>query len=149
MCCHHESYLGTLTTETAGELDILGLDSNSLGVDSAQVGVLEEGDEVGLDRLLKSTNGGGLESEVRLEVLGNLTNETLEWELSDEKLSGLLVATNLTESDGSWLISVWLLDTSGGWCGLASCLGGELLTWGLATSGLAYNEWISDDLDGR
>ena len=37
----------------------------------------------------------------------------------------------------TWLVSVWLLDTTGRWCGLASGLGGELLTWGLATSGLA------------
>jgi len=81
-------------------------------VDSAQVGVLKEGDEVCLNGLLKSTNGGRLEAEIRLEVLGNLTNETLEWELADQELSGLLVATNLTESDSSWLVSVGLLDTS-------------------------------------
>ena len=30
-----------------------------------------------------------------------------------------------------------LLDTTGGWRGLASGLGGELLAWGFATSGLA------------
>ena len=36
-----------------------------------------------------------------LEVLGNLTNETLEGELADEQLGGLLVATNLAEGDGT------------------------------------------------
>jgi len=71
-------------------------------VDGAQVGVLEEGDEVGLDGLLKSTDGGGLEAEVGLEVLSNLTDQTLEGELADEQLSGLLVATDLTESDGTY-----------------------------------------------
>ena len=50
------------------------LDGDTLGVDSAQVGVLEEGDEVRLDGLLESTDGGRLEAEVGLEVLGNLTN---------------------------------------------------------------------------
>lgn len=75
-------------------------------MDSAQVGVLKEGDEVRLDGLLESTNGGRLEAEVGLEVLGNLANETLEGELADEKLSRLLVATNLTESDGTGLISL-------------------------------------------
>lgn len=69
-------------------------------MDGAQVGVLEERDEVGLDGLLKSADGGRLEAEVRLEVLGDLTNKTLEGQLADEKLSGLLVATDLTESDG-------------------------------------------------
>jgi hypothetical protein len=41
--------LVALTTEAAGELDVLGLDGDTLGVDGAQVGVLEEGDEVRLD----------------------------------------------------------------------------------------------------
>jgi histone H3 len=60
-----------------------------------------------------------LESEIRLEILGNLTNQTLEGELSDEELGRLLVTTDLTESDGTRLISVGLLDTSGRWCRLA------------------------------
>jgi hypothetical protein len=78
-------------------------------VDSAQVGVLEERDEVGLDGLLESTDGGGLEAEIRLEVLGNLTDKTLEGQLADEELGRLLVATDLTESDGTGLVAVRLL----------------------------------------
>ena len=70
-------------------------------MDGAQVGVLKQGDEVGLYGLLESTDGGGLEAEVGLEVLGNLTDQTLEGELADEQLSGLLVATDFTESDGT------------------------------------------------
>jgi hypothetical protein len=50
-------------------------------VNSAEVGVLEEGDEVRLNGLLKSSDGGGLESEIRLEVLGNLTNLLRECQL--------------------------------------------------------------------
>lgn len=50
------------------------LDGDALGVDGAQVGVLEEGDEVRLDRLLQGTDGGRLEAEVGLEVLGDLTD---------------------------------------------------------------------------
>ena len=72
-------------------------------MDGAQVGVFEEGDEVGLDGLLKSTDGGGLEAEVRLEVLSDFTDETLEGELADQELGGLLVATDLTESNGTFL----------------------------------------------
>lgn len=51
-------------------------------MDGAQVGVLEEGDEVRLDGLLESTNGGRLEAEVGLEVLGNLTNLVGEADVS-------------------------------------------------------------------
>jgi len=70
-------------------------------VDGAQVGVLEEGDEVGLDGLLEGTDGGGLEAQVRLEVLSDFTDQTLEGELADQKLGGLLVATDFTQSDGT------------------------------------------------
>jgi hypothetical protein len=45
--------------------------------------------------------------------------QTLEGELSDEKLSRLLVSSNLTESDGTGLVAVRLLDTSGRGGGLA------------------------------
>lgn len=83
-------------------MDILGLDGNTLGVDGAQVGVLEEGDEVGLDGLLEGADGGRLEAEIGLEVLGDLTNETLEGELADQELGRLLITTDLTESDSSF-----------------------------------------------
>ena len=82
-------------------------------MDGAKVGVLEEGDEVGLNGLLESADGRGLEAEIRLEVLGDLTNKTLEGQLADEELGGLLVATDLTESDGTRLVAVRLLDTTG------------------------------------
>jgi hypothetical protein len=101
--------LTALTTETTSQLDVLGLDGDTLGVDGAQVGVLKERDEIGLNGLLKSTDGGRLEAEIRLEVLGNLTNKTLEGQLADEELSRLLVATDLTESDGTRLVAVRLL----------------------------------------
>jgi hypothetical protein len=89
--------------------------------------------KVGLNRLLKSTDGGRLEAKVRLEVLGDLANQTLEGKLSDEELGGFLVTTDLTESDGTRLVSVGLLDTSGRRGRLAGSLGSKLLTRGLAT----------------
>lgn len=93
--------LRALTTEAAGELDVLGLDGDTLGVDGAQVGVFEKGDEIGLDGLLEGTDGRRLEAEVGLEVLGDLTDQTLEGKLADQEIGGLLVATDLTESDGT------------------------------------------------
>jgi hypothetical protein len=93
--------LRAFATETAGKLDVLGLDSDTLGVDGAQVGILKEGDKVGLNGLLKSTDGRGLEAKIRLEVLSNFTDKTLERQLADQKLGGFLVATDFTESDGT------------------------------------------------
>ena len=79
LCANHETItaapiLVALAAEAAGQLDVLGLDGDTLGVDGAQVGVLEEGDEVGLDRLLEGADGRRLEAEVGLEVLGDLTD---------------------------------------------------------------------------
>lgn len=129
--------LSTLATDAAGQLDVLGHDGHTLGVDGAEVGVLEETDEVRLGGLLEGEDRGGLEPKVGLEVLGDLTDETLEGELADEELGGLLVPTDLTEGHGSWTVTVGLLDAAGGGGGLAGCLGGELLAGGLASGGLA------------
>merc|ERR1719422_317275 len=51
--------LGPLSADPPGELDVLGHDGDPLGVDGAQVGVLEEADQVGLGRLLEGTDGRG------------------------------------------------------------------------------------------
>ena len=70
--------LGPLAADPPGELDVLRHDGDPLGVDSTEVGVLEEPHEVGLTGLLESHHGGALEAEVGLEVLGNLPHQTLE-----------------------------------------------------------------------
>ena len=90
--------LSTLATDPAGKLDILGEDGHTLGVDGAQVGVLEQANEVSLGRLLEGSNGGRLEPEVSLELLSELADETLEGETADQKLGRLLVLPDLTET---------------------------------------------------
>ena len=129
--------LGTLPTDAAGELDVLRHDGDSLGVDSAQVGVFKKTNQVRLRSLLESHDRGRLEPQVGLEVLGDLADKTLERQLPDEELSALLVAPDLTESDGARSVTMGLLHTSGGWCTFASSLGGKLLPWGLSASAFA------------
>ena len=128
--------LSTLATDAAGQLDILGHDGHTLGMDGAQVGVLKETDEVSLGGLLEGHDSRGLEAKVSLEVLGNLTNQALERQLPDEELSALLVTPDLTESNGTGPVAMGLLDTSCSRCRLASCLGGKLLARGFPSSGL-------------
>ena len=53
-------------------------------------------------------------TSTHLEVLSNFTDETLEGELPDEELSGLLVPSDFTKSDGSGTETVRLLDTTSG-----------------------------------
>ena len=66
-----------IAPDTPGELDILGHDSNALGVNGAEVAVLEETDDVRLSRLLEGEDSGGLEPEAGLEVLSDLADEAL------------------------------------------------------------------------
>lgn len=53
---------------------------------------LTERNQVRLTSLLQSPNGRGLEPQVGLEILSNLTDETLEGEFPDEEFGGFLSA---------------------------------------------------------
>lgn len=101
-------------------------------MDSGQVGVFEQRNEVSFSSFLKSHDSRGLETEVglqrgkstwvrkntigwmNLEILSNFTDKTLEGELPDEQLSRLLVTSNFTKSDGSRTEPVRLLHTTSG-----------------------------------
>jgi len=135
--CLAEVGLGALATDATGQLDVLGHDGDALGVDGAEVGVLEETDEVGLRGLLERHDGRALEAQIRLEVLSDLTHEPLEGQLADEELGALLVTTDLTESHGPGAVAVGLLHAAGGGRGLAGSLGGQLLAGSLPSGALA------------
>ena len=90
-----------LATDAAGQLNVLGHDGDTLGVDGCQVGVLKEAHQVGLSGLLQSQHCAALEPQVGLEVLGDLTDQPLERQLADEQLSRLLVLPDLAQGDGS------------------------------------------------
>jgi histone H3 len=126
--------LSSLSADSASQLDVLGHDSDTLGMDGAQVGIFEKTDQISFASFLKSHDGRALESEVSLEVLGDLTDQPLEGQLPDEKLGALLVATDLSEGDSSWPVTMGLLDSSSGWGALPGCLGGQLFPWCLSTS---------------
>jgi len=127
--------LSPLSTDPPGELDVLGHDGDTLGVDGAQVGVLEQPDQVSLAGFLKSSNSGRLEPEIGFEILSDFPHQTLEGQLPDEKLSGLLVSSDLSESHSSGPVSVRLLHSSGGGSGLPGSLGGQLLPGSFSSGG--------------
>ena len=66
-------------------------------MDGTEVSVLEEGHQISLGRLLEGQHSEGLESKVGLVILGDFADEALEGQLSNEKLGGLLVPTDLAE----------------------------------------------------
>lgn len=133
----------SLTSDSTGELHVLGHDGDSSGVDSAEVGVFEETNEVSFSSLLESEDGGRLESEFSLEFVSNVSDESLERELSDEEISGLLVLSDFSESNGAGSESVGFLDSTGGGGGLSSGLGSELLSGGLGGSGFSSSLFSS------
>lgn len=103
-----KSYLGTLAPDATGQLNILGKDSDPLRMDGHKIGILEESSDVRLGSLLERQNRAGLEAKVRAEVLGNLPDKPLEWQLAKEKLSGLLILPDLPEGDSSRAVAVHL-----------------------------------------
>jgi histone H3 len=139
VCClldpHH--CLGAFATDAASQLNVLRHDGDTLGVDGAQVRVLEQANKVGLGGFLEGENGRSLEAKITLKILGDLTNETLEGELPDEEVGTLLVPADLTKSHGARAVTVGLFHSSGGRSGLAGSFGGELLAGGFASGGFA------------
>ena len=125
----------SLTSDSSGELHVLGHDGDSSGVDGAQVGVLEEANHVGLGGLLKGKDGGRLESQVVLEVVGDLSHESLERKLSNEELGGLLESSDLSQGDGAGSESVGSLDSSGDGGLALGVLGSDVLS-GLLGAGV-------------
>ena len=128
------SHLCSLSADSAGQLDVLGHDGDSLGVDGAQVGVFEQTNKVSLASLLKSHHSGALETQIGLEILSDFSHKTLEGQLADQQLGGFLVTTDLTKSDCTRPVTMGLLDSTGGRRALTSCLCGELFAWSFSTS---------------
>jgi hypothetical protein len=56
--------LGPLAADASGQLDVLGHDGHALGVDGAQVGVLEQADEVGLGGFLEMRRQTGFSRRI-------------------------------------------------------------------------------------
>ena len=123
----------TFTTETASKLDILWLNSNSLCMDGSQIGVFKQTNKVSLGSFLERSYCCRLKTQVSLEVLGDFTNKSLERELADQELSGLLVTTDFSESNSSRTITMRFLDTSSGWCSFSIDKKGKVVLLVIAT----------------
>jgi len=117
----------SVSSNSLGELEVSGHDGDSLGVDGAEVGVLEEGDQVSFGGFLEGQDGGGLESEFLFPLVGDFSDHSLEGQLSDEQVSGLLVLSDFPESNCSGFESVGLLHACGDWGRLPGDLLGHQL----------------------
>ena len=80
----------------AGKPYVLNLYCNTFGVYSAVIRILKKVNKIKLDRFLKCADRCALETQITLEVLGDLTNESLEWKLSNKQLGTLRSGANTT-----------------------------------------------------
>ena len=126
--------LSSFSTDSSSQLDVFGHDGDPLGMDGAQIGVFEETNQVSFRGFLQGSDSSRLESKVSLEVLSNFSHQSLEWELSDQQLGRFLVSSDLTKSNSSWSVTMRFLHSSCCWSALSCGFGGQLLTWGLASS---------------
>ena len=113
-------HLSTLSSDTPGKLNILGHDGDTLRVNGAEVGVLEEANQISFSGLLQSTDSGTLEPQVGLEVLGNFTNQALEGKLAYQEIGGLLELADLAKRNGTRAVAMGFLDSSRLRSGLAT-----------------------------
>lgn len=118
-------------------MDIFGHNRHSLGMNSAEVGVLEEASEIGLRGFLECQDGVGLESEIRLVIPSNLTNQFLERQFLDEEIGRLLITANLAKGSDSGSVAMGLLGSTSSRCWPASGLSGQVPARRLTTSGSA------------
>lgn len=86
-----------VATNALGKHHVLGLNGDTLGVDRCGVAVLIETNQICLGGLLDGQDSLALESQVVLEILGDLTHETLEGRFSDQEIGCLLIFTDLTK----------------------------------------------------
>lgn len=73
-----------LSSDTTSKLDVLWHDGHPLRVNSAQIRILKQTNQIRLRRLLQGQHRGALESEICLEVLRNLTHQPLEGQLTNQ-----------------------------------------------------------------
>ncbi|CAH3022891.1 unnamed protein product [Porites evermanni] len=78
--------LCSFSSDSAGQLNVLGHDGDALGVDGAQVGVFKQTNKVSLAGLLKSHYSRALESQIGLKILSDFSHKTLEGQLADQQL---------------------------------------------------------------
>jgi hypothetical protein len=92
----HSHPLGPFTTNASGQLNVLGHDGNMLGMNDAQVCILKHANKVSLQSLLEGKYSCDLEMQVDTEILSNLSYQTLEWRLVNQKVSQLLEFPDLS-----------------------------------------------------
>ena len=74
----------SLSANSSRQLYVFWHDRDSFRMDGTQIRVFEQSDHVRLSCFLQRQHGLWLEAQVRFELLGNLADQSLEWQFSYE-----------------------------------------------------------------
>lgn len=145
----NSNFLRPLAPNPPSQLYILWHNSDPLGMNSTQIRILKQSNQISLRRLLKCGHGGALEAKISLEILRNLPHKPLEWKLPYQQFSALLVLPDFPQRHRARAEPVRLFDTSGcrRWFPCRLCR--QLLPRSLPTSGfpgrlLCTCHWLWD-----
>ena len=125
--------LSLFTTDSSCQEQITRHDGDSLCMNSTQVGIFKQRNQVCLRCFLKSKNCIGLESQIWFVVLSNFSHQSLERQLSNQQFSRFLVLSDFSERYSTRLISVWLFESSLRRCSFTSSFCSQLLSWSFSS----------------
>ena len=131
--CHSSPF----TTDATCQLDILGHDGDPLGMDGADVGVLEQPHQVSLACLLNGHDSRSLEAKISLEILGDFPDKPLERPFPQQQFGRLLVPSDLPQCNSAGPEPVRLFHPTRSRSTLPCSFGSQLLPGSLPSSGLA------------
>ena len=129
--------LDLLAADSARKLHVSRHDGHALGMNGAEVGVLEQPNQVSFCGLLQGSDGCRLEADVVVEGVRNLADQTLEWQFAQKQITGLLVSANFSQRNRSRAVAMRLLHASHAGCTLTRGLGGEVLAGCFASMALS------------
>ena len=119
--------LSTFSTDSASQLDVFGHDGDSLSVDGTQISIFKQTHQVRFACLLQRADGGTLEPQVGLEILGDLPHQPLERQFPDQKLGGFLVTTDFSKRNSPGPVAMRFFHPAGRGGAFPGRFGGQLL----------------------
>ena len=141
---HHKNrlHLSSLSPYPASQLDVSGHDGYSLSVDGTQITIFKQTHQVRFASLLQRADGGTLELQVGLEILGDLPHQPLERQFPDQKLGGFLVTTDFSKRNSPGPVAMRFLHPTGTGGAFPGCFCDQLLAGRFPTG------WLTGSLLG-
>ena len=105
---NHFKVLVAMASDPLRQLHVFWHNGYPLCMDSTEVGVLKEPNNVGLHPLLESREGSNLDAKGGGVLLHKTPGKTLEGQLLDQKFSGPLISPDLLQSHRPWSVFLFL-----------------------------------------